>query len=110
LFSSMFPMCSHCVLFMFHGVPQVPKLFPKTFPIARQFYPIWFAQSSTFMYLNWKGGLLESTFVSILQLRVKRGASIGECPMFPKYWWWANECGFLVFKKKVQHTHEYESH
>ncbi len=47
---NVFPMCSH-------HVPQVPKLFPKTFPIAHQFYPIWFAQSSTLMYVNWKGGL-----------------------------------------------------
>jgi hypothetical protein len=35
-----------------HGVPQVPKLFPKTFPIAPQLYPIWFAQSPTLMYTN----------------------------------------------------------
>jgi hypothetical protein len=39
-------------------VPQVPNLFPKEFPIAPQFYPIWFAQSSTLMYINWKGRLL----------------------------------------------------
>jgi hypothetical protein len=44
----MFHMCSH-------KVPQVLKLLPKTFPIAPQFYPIWFAQSSTLMYINWKG-------------------------------------------------------
>jgi hypothetical protein len=35
-------------------VPQVPELFLKTFPIAPQIYPIWFAQSSTLMYINWK--------------------------------------------------------
>jgi len=28
---------------------------------------------------------LRSTFVSILQPRVRRGASIGECPMFQKH-------------------------
>ncbi len=36
-------------------VHQVPKLFPKVFPKAPQFYPIWFAQSSILMYINWKG-------------------------------------------------------
>jgi len=25
-------------------VPQVPKLFPRAFPIAAQIYPTWFAQ------------------------------------------------------------------
>jgi hypothetical protein len=33
-------------------VPQVPKLFPKAFPIAPQFYLKWFAQSSSLMYIN----------------------------------------------------------
>jgi hypothetical protein len=42
---------------MFFEVPQVPNLVPKEFPIAPQFYPIWFAQSSTLMYINWKGRL-----------------------------------------------------
>jgi hypothetical protein len=32
---------------------RVPKLFPKTFSIAPQFYLIWFAQSSTLMCINW---------------------------------------------------------
>jgi hypothetical protein len=44
----MFHMCSR-------KVPQVLKLLPKTFPIAPRFYPIWFARSSTLMYINWKG-------------------------------------------------------
>jgi len=34
-------------------VPQVLKLFLKAFSIAPQFYLIWFAQSSTVMYINW---------------------------------------------------------
>jgi hypothetical protein len=38
---------------------RVPKMFahafPKMFPTAGGFYPIWFAQSSTPMYTNWKG-------------------------------------------------------
>ncbi len=53
-FSSLFSMCSSCSL----EVPQVPNLFPKEFPKAPQFYPIWFAQSSALMYINWKGILL----------------------------------------------------
>jgi hypothetical protein len=40
------------VLCCSHGVPEVPNLFPKMFPIAPQFYLIWFAQSSTLMYIN----------------------------------------------------------
>jgi hypothetical protein len=35
-----------------HQNPQVLKLFPKAFPMAPQFYPIWFAQSSTLMDIN----------------------------------------------------------
>jgi hypothetical protein len=54
--------CSHQVPFRF------PKFFPKAFPISPQFYPIWFAQSSTLMYINWKGRLLGSTFLFIVQL------------------------------------------
>ncbi len=47
----MFPMCSCKVL------PRVPNLFPQTFPIAPHFFPIWFAQSWSLRYINWKGGL-----------------------------------------------------
>jgi len=47
LFPNVFSSCSH-------GVPKVLKLFPTTFPIAPQLYPIWFAQSPTLMYTNWK--------------------------------------------------------
>jgi hypothetical protein len=54
-FFPLFPMCSH----------QVPMGFPKTFPIAPQFYPVLFAKSSR------KGRLKGSTFVSILQLGSK---------------------------------------
>jgi len=41
-----FFLCSQCLPNMFPSssleVPQVPKFFPKAFPIAPQFYPIWF--------------------------------------------------------------------
>jgi len=54
--------CSQCVPNMFSScsleVPQVPKLFHNAFPVASQFYPIWFAQSSTLIYINWEGRLL----------------------------------------------------
>jgi hypothetical protein len=80
--------CSQCVLNMFsscsHEVLQVSKLFPKTFLIAPQFYPIWFAQSSTLIYIYWKGRLYRNTFVFILQQEVQRGASIGEWLNVPK--------------------------
>jgi hypothetical protein len=68
-----------------------------------QFYPIWFAQSSTFMYINWKGRLLGTTFVSILQLGVQRGASIGE---FQKNCCWAHEYAFKQKKSYEHTTHE----
>ncbi len=54
--------CSQCVPNRFSlcsiEVPQVLKLFLKTFLTAPQFYLIWFAQSSTLMYINWKARLL----------------------------------------------------
>jgi hypothetical protein len=46
------------------------------FPIAPGFYPIWFAPSSTPMYIHWKGEPWGSIFVSILQLGTQRGASM----------------------------------
>jgi hypothetical protein len=46
--------CSQCVPNMYSWCS--PNLFLKAFPIAPQFYPIWFAQSSTLVYINWKGG------------------------------------------------------
>jgi hypothetical protein len=39
--NSVFSPCSQCV--------------PIMFPMAPMFYPIWFAQSPTPMYINWKG-------------------------------------------------------
>jgi hypothetical protein len=48
--------CSQCLPNMISScsfeVPQVPKLFQKVLTITLQFYPIWFAQSSTPMYIN----------------------------------------------------------
>jgi hypothetical protein len=63
-------------------VPQVPKLFFKLFPIAPPISPIWFAQSLTLMYINWKVGNRRAHLFLIVQLGVQRGASIGVCKMF----------------------------
>ncbi len=60
----------------FQAVPRCPKMFP----IAPGFYPIWFAQSSTPLYIIYKGKTQGCTFDSILQLGVQRGASIGGMP------------------------------
>jgi hypothetical protein len=49
LYFPLFPICSH------RG-HQVLKLFLNIIQNAAQFYPIQFAQSSTLMYINWKGG------------------------------------------------------
>jgi hypothetical protein len=70
------------------------------FPIAPRFYLIWFAQSSTPMYINWKGAIKGNTFVSILQPGVLRGPSIRECFNEQKNWWWANEHVDLSQRKK----------
>ncbi len=46
LFFPLFPICSHQVLKVFSNA------FPKMFPIAPGFYSIWFAQTSTPLYIN----------------------------------------------------------
>jgi hypothetical protein len=79
-----------------------PNTFFKIFPIAPRFYPIWFTQSSTPMYINWKGSLKGNTFVSISQLGVLRGPSIRECFNIQKNWWWANEYVDLSKRKKEE--------
>jgi hypothetical protein len=48
-----------------------------------------------------------SIFVSILQLMMQRGASIGECPMFQKNWWWANQYGPFRKPKKKLWAHQW---
>ncbi len=69
LVPNMFSTCSHHVSMRFL---KFSSCSPKTFPAAPQFYPIWFAQSSTLTYTNWKRvGCRGSTFVSILQLGSK---------------------------------------
>ncbi len=69
----------HTGLFVFFPCSQsVPKLFPdafaKMFPIAPGFYPIWFAQSSTPMYIN-QGNMRKHTF--ILRMEANLGLSVG---------------------------------
>ncbi len=67
-----FPPCSQCVPIT------------QSVPNSTGFYPIWFAQSSTPLSISKKGILYGSTFVSILQLGVQRGAFIGGMPNVPK--------------------------
>ncbi len=63
-FFEFFP-CYQCVLITF------PNMFHKMLSIAPQFYPIWFAHSSTPMYTNWKDKTLSSTWTFVLQLGSK---------------------------------------
>jgi hypothetical protein len=82
LFPNVFSSCSH-------GVLHIPKLFPKTFPIAPQLYPIWFAQSPTLMYRNWKRWAMGERAYLILfcNFGSKEVLLLGEeYPMFPKKW------------------------
>jgi hypothetical protein len=67
--------------------------------------PCDFAQSSTNMYINRKGKIEGSTFVSILQLGVHRGESIGGKPNVPKKWP-INMAPLKKFKKRCEHTHD----
>lgn len=103
-------MCSHHVpkglLLCSQKVPQVPKLFLKTFPIAPSIYPIWFAPSST-LYINWKGGAIGEHICFYFATRVKKNASIEECPMFQSFQWWANQYGSFKRKwKSCECTHD----
>jgi hypothetical protein len=59
-------------------------VFPKMFPIAPGFYPIWFVQSSTLLDMNYKAEIQGCTFVFILQLGVQRGAFFGGMPNVSK--------------------------
>jgi hypothetical protein len=78
-FLGFFP-CSQCVPIMFPWASQVVP--PKMFPIAPHIYPIWvFLPKVQLSCMQTKE---VGTFVSILQLEVKRDASIWECPMLPK--------------------------
>ncbi len=69
-------MCSdHVPNWFSKGSPTVPN----TFPIAPQIYPIWFAQSSTFMIYKLKRWTCfwVSAFVSILRLGSKEVLLLG---------------------------------
>jgi len=104
-------MCSQHFSIKFSKGSQVLKVFPnefvKMFPIAPQLYPLWFAQSSILMYINWKCMLNGSTFVSILQLGSKKVLLLGAWTMFQKLCWLANQHdSFTEIKRKVWVTHE----
>ncbi len=106
----LFP-CSQCVPMMFPWCSYqltkgFPKLFPKMFTIVCQMYLIWFAQSSTLMYMNWK----RSDVGEHICFYFATGASIGGVPKCSKIW--ANQYGSFgkktkhKSKKKWEHTHE----
>jgi hypothetical protein len=71
------------------GVPKcVPKLFPdafaKMFPIAPEFYPRWFAQRSTPMYINQKPKGSMRKHIFILGTEANLGLYVGVVPNVPK--------------------------
>jgi hypothetical protein len=67
-----------------HQVPQVLKLFPKTFSItsiALQFYPIWFCPQFNFHGYKLKRWAIRELICFYFVTRVQRCGSIGECLM-----------------------------
>ncbi len=104
LFPNVFSSCSH-------RVPQVLKLFPKTFPIAPQLYPLWFAQSPTLICRNWKRWAIgENIYFYFGTWGPRRYFYCGmSAQCFKKKWWWANQCASLQIKKEKEKcgcTHE----
>ncbi len=73
-----FPPCSN----------QIPKMFPnafvKMFLITLSFYPIWFAQSSTPMYINQKVKSKGAQLFIFCKWGSKEVLLYGACPMFQK--------------------------
>ncbi len=65
------PLCSQCV-------PMGFLKFPRNFPKAPQFCPIWFAQVQLSCIRTEKVSNKGAAFVSNLQLGVERGTFIGE--------------------------------
>jgi hypothetical protein len=62
-----FPLVPNMFLSGSQVLKVFPIAFPKMFPIAPAFYPIWFAQSSTSLFIKYNA---DFTFVSIFQLEV----------------------------------------
>jgi len=48
------------------------------------------------MYLTWGGGIQTSN----LGREANLSFCLGECPMFQKYWWWAQSNGSFWGKKQ----------
>jgi hypothetical protein len=71
------------------------------FPIAPAFYPIWFAQSSTSLYINYNPKIM---LASILQPEVHR---LGAAPNLPRKLLMGKSI-WLLFKerKSCVHTHD----
>ncbi len=85
---NMFPSSSLEVL-------QVPKLLLKAFPLAPQFYLIWFAWSSSVIYINWMVGYTGCYYFALGS--PKRCFHWGNAQCSKKTHWWANE--YDSFKK-----------
>ncbi len=69
-------------------LPQVPKLFLNTFPIAPLFYPIWFCPKFNYhAYKLERQAIGEHIYFYVATWGLKG------CLMFQKNWWWANEYG-----------------
>jgi hypothetical protein len=103
LVPNVFSTCSHHVPMRFF---EFSSCSPKTFPAAPQFYPIWFAQSSTLTYTNWKrvgckGGAHLFLFCNWGPKRcfILRGVPQSS----KKKRWWANPRGsFTKENKKIK--------
>jgi hypothetical protein len=69
------------ILMMFRQ--EFPNVFPRMFPIAPGFYPIWFAQSSHgYKLTRWNLG-------ECICFYFATGIQRGACAMFQKICWWA---------------------
>jgi hypothetical protein len=80
-----FPKCAlSYAIYLSIKLLKFPSYSPKMFPIAPQFYPLWFAQSSTLMYINWKGTLNLGTFVSNLHLGSRESCFYWKVSNVPK--------------------------
>jgi hypothetical protein len=78
-----------------------PVAFPKMFPIAPAFYPIWFTQSSTSLYINYNPKIM---LASILQPEVHL---LGAVPNLPRKLLMGKSI-WVLFKerKSCEHTHD----
>jgi hypothetical protein len=90
-----------------HGVPQGPKLFLGTFPIAFHFYPHTVCPKfNSHVYKLKRQAIGEHNYFYFVTRGWKRCFYWGECPMFQKNWWWTNQYGSFQKKRKTQKARE----